>query len=843
MYQISLILLAFYVSECPNVKNHMAPHTSLTFSLNFTMDKTNLPYGEIIRQEVQLIVDPKKNPRLPWVSFASLSGGRNGKQLFFVKWDRHDSYNDSKMITNLPINEEFKVLVRSYGDLGDETYITFDCPLKDLSTNLWYCQNKQTISSDKVCDTKEDCYDKSDEDATLCRGSNNKLIQISKCVNITLLVIGYIVSAAYFSFRTATARWSDVDNVIMEKDDANPLTDTDIETFNEVFEVCKKFQEWNNTRLVKCPKKEDFSKIVEKYKLLHEGSKTDKRCRQEMLMMKMCIKNLSLSDSFKYTCFEIMNCLINLEHNELHANEDPTAANRCIKKTLAGNWIVSEFVIQSKEKNDCMARLKRRIKERFNITCFNGTALTITVTLTILLYLIDTIIPYLDSHMDASLTITINHIEKFFITSVSKSKEISFIHLTVTKYYYFFVGMFSSLVLAVYYLANLSVFTSSPESLLCSSSHFGRTKLGRACSYLPAIFPYHFLASEYVCNNYRRNQKENEMKRLLETMILEDNPHVRNEQIGTFMKLGRDLKQNCDYAADLNRIITGFFIINLLTEGGPQLIVTTSLLVAELTSTTQFTTLRVMFENVLHTYIGMPGNASFIMMIVLQVFKLDFSLITIFSSQTYGLQIGLAGGLMKLLAVLCLVAAKIVLVTLQFYQMPYVYGLVTIGEFVVAFVYCKITQTKVSISADILPIVVTPALHVIANRMIRHTKGKHFRKNFAFLFMWDGTLNIVILHLAYLLVVYIPLQYISQMEIFLAPEKQNKDNTHITYAVLGYVLAIVPFLILRGAFHMYGRRWRLLENNRKQSDAAKNVDMTTESTYYERYVDAYNLDA
>ena len=808
------------------------------------MTKAKIPYGNIIRQEIQLILDPKNKSYLPWVSSASLSGGRNDKKVFFAKWEDDKSYDGSKLITKLPINENFKVLARIYGDLGDEKFVTFDCPLEDLSTNLWYCKiYVQTISSDQVCDSKEDCYDKSDEDETLCRGSNNKLIQISKFVNITILVIGYIVSAAYFSFATCKTQWSEVDCVIMEKDDTNGRNDTDTETFNAVFDVCKKFEDWNNARLGQGPTKTDFSKIIEKYKSFHEAAKTDDCGREQILRLKRCIKSLSISHSFKYTCLEIANALIDMEHEELHAQEDSTAANRCIKKTLAGDWIIADFVIQSKERNDCLSRLKRRTKEVFGIQCFNGTAITITVTLTIFIYLIDTLIPYFDSHMDASLAITINHIEKFFITSDSKAKEISFVHLTITKYYYYFVGVFSSVVLATYYIANLSVFKSSPESLLCSTSPFGRTKIGTACSYIPVILPYHFMALEYVRNHYRRVKIENEMKELIETMSLEENLRVRNENIGHFMKLESELKQNLDYAAELNRIIIGSFVINLLTEGGPQLIVTTSLLVAELTSDTQFTKLRVMFENVLETYLGIPGNASFILMIVLQVFKLDFSLISIFSSQTHGLPIGLAGGLMKLLSVLCLASAKIVLVTLQFYQMPYIYGLVTLGEFMVAFVYCKITQTKVSIMKDVLPIVATPALHVIANRMVRHTEGKNFRKTMGFLLMWDGTLNIVILHLAYLGLVYLPLQHIAHMEIFLAPEKENEESNYIIYAVIGYVLAVLPFVALQGAFHMFGRRWRLIENNTKRADAVERVEMTTERTYYERYVDAYTMDA
>ena len=561
------------------------------------MDKAKVPYGNVIRQEIQLVPDPKNKAYLPWASVASLSGGRKAKTLFFAKWEDDESYNGSKTIANLPINENFKALARIYGGLGNGKFVTFDCPLQDVRTNLWYCRNKQIISSDMVCDSTEDCWDKSDEDATLCRGSNNKLIQISKCVNITILVIGYIVSVAYFSFVTCNERWSVVESGITREDvlcqrcrETTDLTDTDTSPwkpvqaatyFNDVFEVCKKFEDWNNARWGEAPKKEDFSKIVDKYKSLHKRAKKDKNCRKQLLMLMRFIKNLSLLDSFKYTCFEIINCLIALEHEELHSNEDPTSANRCIKKTLAGNWIVSDFVIRSKEQIDCISRRKRWIKEVFGLDCFNSTAVTLTLTLTVFLYLADTIMPYFDSHMDASLSITINHIEQFFITSDSKAKEISFIDLTITKYYYYLVSVFSSLVLAIFYMANLSVFKKSPESMFFSKSRFANTKLGKACVYFPVILPYHFLALEYAHNHYRRIKTKKEIKDVLEKMRLENNGHERSKNIDAFLKLETDLNNISDYASELNRIIIGSFIINLLAEGGPQLIVMTSLLLAE----------------------------------------------------------------------------------------------------------------------------------------------------------------------------------------------------------------------------------------------------------------------
>ena len=130
-------------------------------------------------------------------------------------------------------------------------------------------------------------------------------------------------------------------------------------------------------------------------------------------------------------------------------------------------------------------------------------------------------------------------------------------------------------------------------------------------------------------------------------------------------------------------------MLNLLIEGLPQLIVMTSLLVTELGNQHGFGKLRSIFENILSEYIGMPGNLSFIVMLVLQVVKIVLSLNVIVSSETYGIGSGLVASLIKLLALLIMVPVKLVLLTLQLYQAPYVFTLVTIAEFFISFVYCK----------------------------------------------------------------------------------------------------------------------------------------------------------
>jgi hypothetical protein len=184
--------------------------------------------------------------------------------------------------------------------------------------------------------------------------------------------------------------------------------------------------------------------------------------------------------------------------------------------------------------------------------------------------------------------------------------------------------------------------------------------------------------------------------------------------------------------------------------------------------------------------------------------------------------------------------------TLKFYQMPYVYGLITIAEFLIAWVYCKVTQTRVNIMEDVLPIVCSPALHMTGNRMVRQIKGKTFRKTFSILLKWDGTLNLICLHLANLILIYIPFQYLN---VLLAPGTQNVKEEYLTYALIGYVLAIIPVVILRSAFYLFGRRWRLIERSAEEVNSDEKIEMVTdkntitsaENPNYEKYVNAYSL--
>ena len=326
------------ISECPTFtsKLYSTSETRLTYSMNITMHKAIMPYGRVIRQEIQLIPDTRNRTFLPWVSPNLISGGiRKTKKVFFTKWEEKDNYNDTKMIKKLPINEEFKTITRVYGSLSqlenisEDRFITFDCAKssKNISTNIWRClKSLEEIQSSQVCDGKLDCcladgpcFDKSDEEPEKCKGSNNKLVLLSKCVFITTAILGYLVTIfvwspvivkipivediisrlSMFNFwspiiskmRCSTASISDV------FDEPKELNDLDEVTFNLLLQVCKNFEDWSNFNGGECPTESDFTDIRRLYKSLHDENEFG-----HLRSIHRCIKNFSAVDDFKYTC-------------------------------------------------------------------------------------------------------------------------------------------------------------------------------------------------------------------------------------------------------------------------------------------------------------------------------------------------------------------------------------------------------------------------------------------------------------------------------------------------------------------------------------------------------------
>ena len=88
------------------------------------------------------------------------------------------------------------------------------------------------------------------------------------------------------------------------------------------------------------------------------------------------------------------------------------------------------------------------------------------------------------------------------------------------------------------------------------------------------------------------------------------------------------------------------------------------------------------------------------------------------------------------------------------------------------------------------------------------------KKPFQWSLKWDGVLNIVILHIASLLLIYLPVYQIVRLPLFMPPRMRESVGGALNFAIVGYISALVPFLLLRMIYYRFGRRWILLENAR-----------------------------
>jgi len=295
---------------------------------------------------------------------------------------------------------------------------------------------------------------------------------------------------------------------------------------------------------------------------------------------------------------------------------------------------------------------------------------------------------------------------------------------------------------------------------------------------------------------------------LLKELSSKKTMDIRSEDMTEFIESHKKLNEILDFKTELRRIIVASFMINLIVEGLPQLIVMLSLLVTELGNEHGFGKLRSIFENVLLEYIGLPGNVSFIVMFCLQGSKIILSLKVVVSSETYGIGSGMIALLIKMLELIIMVPAKIVLLTLQLYQAPFVFALVTTAEFAIAYVYCMISQEHFSLTRDVVPITLSPVLYMLTKGNVLTHSERILKKSFTCLARFNGALNVVLLHILNLLLVYIPTKLILPEVL---PNVDENWETGYLCTLGAYVGSLIPFLCLEFTFFKFGRRWKILQ--------------------------------
>ena len=127
-----------------------------------------------------------------------------------------------------------------------------------------------------------------------------------------------------------------------------------------------------------------------------------------------------------------------------------------------------------------------------------------------------------------------------------------------------------------------------------------------------------------------------------------------------------------------------------------------------------------------------------------------------------------------------------------------------------------------SIIQDVIPITITSALHLTSKGNVLGRKERTLKQKYAYLEKWNGAINVVILHIANLLLIYVPLKLVLPLVL---PNVEKDWEMRFVYAILVYVLTLIPFLGLEYAFIKFGRRWRLLESEAKHPPEVDEIPM------------------
>ena len=743
---------------------------------------------KVVRQDVLLSFTPINN--------LMAKEHNSYDRIYFATWNETDDFEESKSIEDLPIDENFDTTIRiMFKQMGfissnENVYITVDCPSNQINTSLWFCKNKQQIYAGQICNGEKNCADESDERPEMCKGTNIKLLVIMKSVCISFLALGYLLFST-LSFGTKI--------ILKDKvsDDCH-FSQDEIDCCKLIFTVCKKVATRTNEKSCNDADSNDFREIVEKYKYLHKSGSF-----KLVNFLHTSIKNLALDNSLTSTCMLLSSHLITLELKGLH--DDPKTGNESMKKMLLENWRTSSFMIEAKERNGIISKTLTAFKQLLPKSIGNNVGFIISISIILINLIVKPTLPYYDFLADLALSITMNHIKANFVTSEAKARAVSHINLDTNAYYFFLLNTLSIGIMAKYCMINFPIIKSYKESILMSASSRGSNLL----LLIYSIFPYHALAFEIMNIFYCKIKREQEIRNLLGNMIEQDN-HKIEEDIHLFLKLQNELESTFVAQSKVNKIMVGCGLIITFFENIPQVIVLLSLLHSELNN--RFGRLGVLMENVMHTYlrsVGIPNGYAFITIMTINITQVCLSLIPVISSRKYGLDLGIIGGVLKVLSILIMLLAKLVLLTCQLYQSPYFYGFVVVAEFAISYLFCSVTQIQVDIIDDVIPIAICPALYVTTNRVtLNHENSNGIFHNAV---KWNGAISIVFLHFINLLLIYLPLIYVFPAFQAMIGQQVEENYQERLFAMIAYCCVIFPFVGLLFAHHKVGRRWSQLE--------------------------------
>ena len=100
------------------------------------MDKANLQYGSLSKQEITL---------------TDLTYGDFGDENVFEFWNLHENQENGMIIHDLKLSHIYRPSIRIFADLSDTSKLIHECEKADFVCDFWTCKNNETIPASAVC--------------------------------------------------------------------------------------------------------------------------------------------------------------------------------------------------------------------------------------------------------------------------------------------------------------------------------------------------------------------------------------------------------------------------------------------------------------------------------------------------------------------------------------------------------------------------------------------------------------------------------------------------------------------------------------------------------------------